>query len=72
MKCPCCGKEMIHGVIQSGRQVFFTTEPHKHCFIPEGNEEVLLTTHNWTRPTCVAFHCSQCKKVIIDYSDNVG
>ncbi len=24
MKCPCCEKEMISGVIQSARQIFFT------------------------------------------------
>ncbi len=35
MKCPYCGKEMISGVVQSARQVFFTTKAHKFCFAPD-------------------------------------
>ena len=69
MKCPYCDKEMISGVVQSGRQIFFTTQPHKYSFIPDTeNKEIILTSHNWTKPTCTAYLCSACKKVIIDYS----
>lgn len=70
MKCPCCGNEMTSGVVQSGRQIFFTTKAHKLWFSPEGSEEVLLSSHNFTRPTCVAEHCSDCKKVVITYSED--
>ena len=71
MNCPCCGKEMVSGVVQSARQIFFTTKPHKNWFAPDtaGKEEYLLSRHNWTRPTCSAFHCPDCKKVVIDYSE---
>ena len=33
MKCPCCGKEMTSGIVQSARQIFFTTKAHKNWFI---------------------------------------
>lgn len=26
MKCPCCNSEMSAGVVQSAREIFFTTE----------------------------------------------
>ena len=71
MKCPSCGIEMKSGVVQSARQIFFTTKEHKNWFIPDvaGEEGVMLSSHNWTRPTCKAFHCAACQKVVIDYSE---
>lgn len=71
MKCPCCGKEMINGVVQSARQIFFTTKAHKFWFAPDANrnDEVLLCPDTWIAPTsCTAYHCPDCKKVVIDYS----
>ncbi|MGN0800403.1 MAG: PF20097 family protein [Christensenellales bacterium] len=43
MKCPCCGNEMTSGIVQSARQIFFTTKAHKNWFIPDvaGNEEIV-------------------------------
>ena len=69
MKCPFCGNEMLTGVIQSGRQIFFTTTPHKFFFVPDGSsdDEFTLSTHNWTRPTAIAYNCKNCEKVIVDY-----
>ena len=69
MKCPCCNNEMKKGVVQSAREVFFTTEPHGFWFKPGGNEEVSLSFHNLTRPTCIAYICRACKKVVIDYAE---
>ena len=71
MNCPCCGKEMIVGVVHSGSHVFFTTKAHKWCFVPNKvNNDVLLSSHNLTRPTCTAYHCVDCKKVVIDFSSD--
>ena len=69
MKCPYCGQEMIAGVVQSARQIFFTAKEHKFWFVPDAacSEEILLSARNWTRPTCKAQHCQSCKKVIVDY-----
>ena len=66
MNCPFCGKKMISGFVQSGREVFFTEKRHKYWFRAD-EEEILLTQHNLTGPTGVAYHCPDCKKVIIDY-----
>ena len=73
MKCPCCGNDMTSGLVQSARWIFFTTKAHKNFFVPNtaGNKEILLSSHNWTRPTCTAYHCAGCKKVVIDYSEEV-
>lgn len=70
MKCPCCGNEMDSGVVQSARTIFFTTKEHKNWFLPDvaSEEEVTLSSHNWTRPTCKAYHCAFCQKVVIDYA----
>ena len=70
MKCPSCGNKMTIGVVQAARWIYFTTRAHKFFFRPNtsNEEEVLLSSHNWTRPTCTAYHCSRCKKVVIDYS----
>ena len=68
MNRPCCGKEMAEGFVQSGREIFFTTEPHHMFFKPDISHEVSLSAHNWTRPTCIAYLCKPCKKVVIDYA----
>ena len=71
MQCPRCHDEMKEGVVQSARSIFFTTKPHKFFFVPDGavTDEVLLSHHNWTRPTCQAYHCARCRKIVIDYDD---
>jgi len=71
MKCPICSSEMKEGVVQSGRTIFFTTEPHKFFMSPDelSPDEIVLSRHNWTRPTCKAYHCEKCKKVVLDYED---
>ena len=73
MKCPFCDNEMTKGVVQSARQIFFTTQAHKNWFVPDVavGDEVVLSSRNWTRPTCAAYHCAECKKVIVDYSESV-
>jgi hypothetical protein len=71
LKCPICNREMKEGVIQSARTIFFTTEPHSFFFKPDnaGSKEITLSKHNWTRPTCKAYHCEKCKKILLDYED---
>lgn len=70
MKCPTCGQEMEEGVVQSAREIFFTIEPHRFWFKVK-KEEVLLSSHNWTRPTCIAYLCRNCKKVVINYAEKI-
>ena len=72
MNCPYCGNEMVDGVVQSAREIFFTTQPRNGwmTFKPHGGD-VSLSCHNLTRPTCIAYQCIGCKKVILDYSIEV-
>ena len=72
MKCPCCGKKMISDVVQSARMIFFATKAHKHWFVPyKSKNETELSSHSWARPTSVAYHCFECKKVVIDHDVEV-
>lgn len=70
MKCPCCGKEMVSGFVQSARRILFTEVKNESWFDIKGSDDVVLSTHNWTNPTCIAYNCDDCKKVVIDYSDD--
>lgn len=74
MKCPYCGHEMRKGVIQSARKMFFTTKEHKVWLVPDYSckDEVLLSHSNWTSPTIDAMQCEQCKRIIIDYSEEIA
>lgn len=71
MRCPCCGKEMTRGIVQSNAKIFFTTKEHKNWLVPDFalSDELVLSAHNWSRPTCVAYHCAECKKVVVDYAE---
>ena len=73
MKCPCCGNEMESGIVQSGRKIFFTTKEQKNWLAPDIplRDEIVVSSHNWTRPTCAAYHCPACKKVVMDYGAEV-
>ena len=72
MKCPTCGQEMEEGFAQCAREIYFTIEPHLFFFKAKKEEgEILLSSHNWTRPTCVAYICHNCQKVVIDYAEKI-
>lgn len=60
---------MDTGYIQSARKIFFAKKMHEIFFVPDYDDQ-LLTKNNWTKPNCKAYHCSDCKKVIADYSEN--
>ena len=68
MKCPWCNKEMTEGYINSARQVVFSKDANEDFFYIASKENITLTQHNWTRPSSKAYHCENCKKVVVDYS----
>ena len=70
MKCPFCNKQMISGFVQAAREVFFTEKKHNWLFSAI-DKEVLLSYNNLSSPTCVAYLCPDCKKVVIDYGSNI-
>lgn len=72
MKCPFCGNEMVSGMVQSSRGFFFATEKHEILYWPNQSKgEFILSSHNWTAPVCAAQHCPECKKVILDYTQEI-
>lgn len=69
MNCPCCGKEMTPGWVQSTGQIYFTIKTHE--FIRSAKErhgDTILT--DWEELSCTAYHCRACQKVVIDYAAN--
>ena len=54
MKCPCCNSEMSAGVVQSAREIFFTTEANQNWLNPflANKNKIMLSTNNFSRPTC--------------------
>jgi hypothetical protein len=57
---------MITGLIQARGEVYFTEKPHKMLLGAKG-KDVVLTKNNMTAPTCPAYHCPACRKVIVEY-----
>lgn len=70
MNCPYCGNEMTRGWVQSARKVLFTTTKKEGGFFINNKKDVVLTANNFVNPTCIAYHCGACKKVVIDYAEN--
>lgn len=70
MKCPCCGKDMEKGFVQSTRRLFFNIKEFKHFWEDiDQKDSILLSSNNWTNPTAIAYNCQDCKKVVIDYTN---
>ena len=70
MACPTCNSPMISGFVQARGEVYFTEKPHKLMFAAKGND-VVLTHHNNTAPTCAAWHCATCRKIVIAYEEDL-
>lgn len=72
MKCPYCGKEMVEGAVDSRSPIYFTERPRKILNLPR-KQDVKLTQREGEKehflpPTyCTAFHCENCRKVIVQY-----
>ena len=72
MICPYCSNEMEKGLIHSPhelnwikgerRKIFARAEFHK--------DSVVLSELSFMKGSaCIAYNCSNCKKIIIDYAD---
>jgi hypothetical protein len=64
MTRPYCDNLMIPGFIQARGEVYYTEKPHKMLLGAKG-KDVVLTKNNMTAPTCTAYHCPVCRKVIL-------
>jgi hypothetical protein len=68
MKCPYCQQEMEPGMIQSGRQIFFSKKRKKLLILANSNEgDVVIGPMDWLYSSyAFAHHCENCRKVVID------
>ena len=71
-KCPRCEKEMKKGFIQSGTRLAWVPKVSKVSVEPSLNKEsVLLSKQNRFSINYVdAYLCEQCKRILVDYSNN--
>ena len=72
MKCPYCNNEMEQGIIQSPHELNWKRGTKRPLLgRAEFHEEsVILSELSFMKGSAVvAFLCRECKKVIIDYSD---
>lgn len=72
MKCPYCNNEMERGLIQSPHEIEWIKGEKRHLF---GRAEfhdgsVVLSELSMLKGSAVtSYLCRNCKKVLIDYSD---
>lgn len=67
-KCPYCNNDMVRGVVQGGRGVFWAKKEKKIPTIPPfSNDSVMLTGGLVGEMFIEAYKCENCKKIIINY-----
>ena len=67
MRCPYCKKEMEYGFVQSSKEIIFSDDKRKSPFVGPRDGDIRLTSGFWAPATCKAWHCPECRKVIIEY-----
>ena len=70
MKCPYCDKKMIKGFLMSSGDITFATDnPDCQFFRIKKQDDLELSKGFDGIPHCEAYHCSSCKKIVIDYGN---
>ena len=72
MKCPYCQGEMERGLIHSPHEICWIKGEKRRLFARTifHEESVLLSKLSfWQGSACVAYHCTACQKIILDYSE---
>ena len=71
MNCPYCGNDMEKGLIQSPNELSWIKGDKRRLFgrsfLHEGSV-VLSELSVMKGSACVAYNCPQCRKILIDYS----
>ncbi|MBR5269258.1 MAG: hypothetical protein IKU21_01985 [Anaerotignum sp.] len=68
MKCPYCQKDMEKGFIQCRDGIHWTPKKQLVAALSEfGKDSVSLENGVGNNRAVYAYHCADCKKVIIDY-----
>ena len=75
MQCPYCGKEMEKGLIQSPHEIAWL-KGEKRPLLGRAafhhGSVVLSELSVWKSSAVTAYLCRDCKKVIIDYSEEMS
>lgn len=72
MNCPYCGGEMDKGLIHSNHELSWIKGEKRKFFTRAFLHEdavVLSELSYWKGSAVVAYHCTRCKKILIDYGD---
>ena len=67
MICPYCEKEMEEGMVQSRYPLMWRKGLKRYRW--NNKEDVTLSSSLIYGAAVKAFHCRDCKKIIIDYAD---
>ena len=73
MRCPYCNNEMQNGFVQCRDGVYWTPDKQwMSTFVPMAKGSVPIGTDDKWMPNgkAVAYHCVQCKMVIIPYEEH--
>lgn len=68
MKCPYCHNEMESGMLQSGRQIFFSKKRKKFLMLADsGKGDIVVAKMDWLYSSFTfAHYCPNCNKMVID------
>ena len=70
MEYTYCGKEMIKGFLMSSRDITFAiNNPNRNLFRIKKHDDLELSKGSEGLPHCEAYHCSNCKKIMLDYAN---
>lgn len=69
MKCPYCGKEMELGYIQCRDGIHWTPKKQLVAALSAFGKNSIFLENGAGSGAVYAYHCGDCKKVIIDYSE---
>lgn len=71
MKCPYCGNHMEKGLIHSPHELSWIKGERRKFFARASlyEDSIVLSELSMIKGSaCVAYNCPQCKKLLIDYS----
>lgn len=67
MKCPYCNEEMSKGILQSGRNIIWSTAKHKTTFnANHTKDELTIAKENLIGAYIDCYYCKFCDKIIIN------
>ena len=72
MNCPYCNNEMEKGLIQSPQELNWIKGEKRKFFTRAflHKDSIVLSELSMMKGSaCVAYNCSNCKKIVIDYAD---